>query len=102
MAAACASEEDFPTACYLEPFGHGFSGLNAFGSSHSFFICLSNADAFTRSRWICRLSFFEFESLSSQSVQLISKRSRRSAQLGVALAIPIPQARPHPGRKQTI
>ena len=36
VAAACASEKDFSPARYLETFGHGFSGLNAFGASHSF------------------------------------------------------------------
>jgi hypothetical protein len=36
VAAACASEKDFSPAGYLEAFGHGFSGLNAFGASHSF------------------------------------------------------------------
>ena len=66
VAPACASEEDFSPARYLETFGHAFSGLNAFGASHSF-VLLSCA-VFASSRWIFRHIFFKFESLSSQEV----------------------------------
>jgi hypothetical protein len=42
MAAACASEEDFSPARYLETFGHGFSCLNALGRRIGF-VFLSRA-----------------------------------------------------------
>ena len=69
VAAPCTAEQDFPPACYLEPFGYRFSGLNAFGSPHKFCFLLSP------SRRISRQISFEFESLSSHEVQLISEHS---------------------------
>lgn len=68
VAAACAAEEDFSPARYLETFGHRFSGLNAFGASHRFCFVLLASAVLASSRWICRHIFFEFESLSRQEV----------------------------------
>jgi hypothetical protein len=38
MAPARAGAQDFSASRNLETFGHGLSGLNAFGSSHKIFI----------------------------------------------------------------
>ena len=43
MAPACAVEQDFSGSGYLETFGHGFSGFNAFGASHTSSLCLKRA-----------------------------------------------------------
>ena len=49
VAAACATEQHFSAAGYLEAFGYRFSGLNAYGASHMIYFPYRNARAcFTR------------------------------------------------------